>query len=47
MGLMWIAVALIGALLLGGAVVVVFGSIFLGMNRLMKLVLLRGSPEDA
>jgi len=34
--LVWITVALIGAILLGGAVAGVFGSIFFGMSRLAK-----------
>jgi hypothetical protein len=34
--LMWISVALVGAILLGGAVAGVFGSIFFGMSRLGK-----------
>jgi len=35
-GLVWISVALVGAILLGGAVAGVFGSIFFGMSWLGK-----------
>jgi hypothetical protein len=35
--LVWISVALVGAILLGGAVAGVFGSIFFGMSRLGKV----------
>jgi hypothetical protein len=33
----WVLLALFGALLLGGAVAAVFGSIFFGMSRLAKI----------
>jgi predicted methyltransferase MtxX (methanogen marker protein 4) len=35
--LVWITVALVGAILLGGAVAGVFGSIFFGMSRLARI----------
>ncbi|HEX4135452.1 MAG TPA: hypothetical protein VHY84_12635 [Bryobacteraceae bacterium] len=43
----WVVLALFGALLLGGAVAVVFGSIFFGMNRLAKVAAAQWEGDEA